>query len=214
MRTPPSTGEYYHIYNRGTDKRDVFLSEEDIRRFLLSMSEFNTTNPIGSIYENSFTKSKLGDPISKSGRLVEFVAYCLNQNHYHFILKQVVDRGISTFMQRLGIGYTMYFNEKYERTGALFQGKYKIKHIATNEYLLHLSAYVNLNFEVHRLGDWISKSSWDEYLGKLAIPFCKKDVVLGQFFSSAEYEKYARNALKDILQRRQNEKELNTLLLE
>lgn len=214
MRTTPIIGEYYHIYNRGTDKRDVFLSEKDMERFLLSMSEFNTIDPIGSIYENSFNKGELGGPTSKSESLVEFITYCLNPNHYHFILKQIADRGISIFMQRLGTGYTMYFNEKYQRTGALFQGKYKIKHISSNEYLLHVSAYVNLNYEVHQLGGWTSKSSWNEYLGKPAIPFCKKDIILGQFLSAERYGIYAKNALKDTIQKRQEEKELDKLLLE
>ena len=80
--------------------------------------------------------------------LVEIVAYCLNPNHYHLIVKQISEKGIERFMQKIGTGYTNYFNKRYERSGALFQGKFKSIHIDSNEYLLHLSVYV---FE-NRLG--------------------------------------------------------------
>jgi putative transposase len=151
------------VFNRGVDKRKIFLDQQDLERFFQSMKEFNTLEPIGSIYENSFRKnSKLGDPISKFPKLVDFICYCLNPNHYHFILKQNIDNGIEKFMHRLGIGYTMFFNKENERSGALFQGRYKAIHIDSNEYLLHLSAYVNLNERIHELGDSISKSSWKQ----------------------------------------------------
>src|SRR3989338_3002128 len=119
-------GEYYHIYNRGVDKRDIFTDKNDLQRFLQSMKEFNVKNPIGSLYENQFVKDKLGSP---SPKLVRFVAFCLNPNHYHFILTPLVEKGIEKFMQRLGGGYTLYFNEKYELSGSLFQGRFKSSHI-------------------------------------------------------------------------------------
>src|SRR3989344_2403952 len=137
-----SNGEFYHIYNRGVDKRDIVLSSRDSERFLQGMIGFNTIEPIGSLYENSF--NSLGSLASKSG-LVNIVAYCLNPNHYHFLVEQLVDRGIEKFMHRLGTGYTKYFNLVSKRTGSLFQGPFKSIHIEDNEYLLHLSAYVNLN---------------------------------------------------------------------
>ena len=164
--------EFYHIYNRGTDKRTIFSDDQDLARFMQSMKEFNTPDPIGSLYQNSFkvahqlrsSTPKLGADDNKEERLVEIIAYCLNPNHYHFVLRQVVERGITRFMQRLGTGYTNYFNHKYERTGALFQGRFKAIHIDSNEYLLHVSAYVNLNFRVHQLRSSTPKyrASWGE----------------------------------------------------
>ena len=148
-----TTEEYYHIFNRGNNKREVFLEKYDLDRFFLSMQEFNSVNPIGSIYERRFEKEKLDSEL----KLVEFVCYCLNPNHYHFLVKQLVDHGIAKFMHRLGTGYTKYFNQKYENIGSLFQGTYKAKHIDTNEYLLHLSAYINLNSKAHQLGSLASK---------------------------------------------------------
>ena len=139
------------MYNRGVDKRIIFTDEYDIRRFFQSVVEFNTPQPIGSLYESSFRR--LGGETPKfEGKLVNIIAYCLNPNHFHMLLEQAMDGGISEFMKRLGGGFTNYFNNKYKRSGSLFQGVFKDVHIDTNEYLLHVSAYVNLNDHVHKLG--------------------------------------------------------------
>jgi len=207
-------GEFYHIYNRGVDKRRVFLDKEDFERFLQSMEEFNTLDPIGSIYENYFLKkSQPGGRTSKRGSLVNFVAYCVNPNHYHFILKQVRKNGVEKFMQRLGTGYTMYFNNKYKRNGVLFQGSFKAVHINSNKHLLHLSAYVNLNNKVHKLRDQTSKSSWEEY-AKGREELCVKKLVLDQFNNFSEYKNFAEESLKDILERKELRKELENSLFE
>ena len=210
------TGEFYHIYNRGVDKRTIFPDNYDLKRFFQSMEEFNVEKAIGSLYENSFLKKdqkedQLG---SEASKLVNFVCYCLNSNHYHFILEQVLDNGIEKFMQRLGTGYTKYFNGRYKRTGSLFQGVFKSSHIDSNEYLLHSSVYVNLNDRVHKIGDGLSRSSWNEYIGKSPSNFCKKDIILGQFNNSNDYKIFAESSLEDILRRKEAEKELESLLLE
>lgn len=199
-----ASNEYYHIFNRGNNKRDIFRNDKDFARFFQSMIEFNTVEPIGSIFENFFKKSSLRHSISKNDKdekLVDFICYCLNQNHYHFILKQLAKKGIEKFMQRLGNGYTKYFNNKHDCSGSLFQGRYKAVHINSNEYLLHLSTYVNLNGRVHQLGHSMSKSSRDEYiLGRTG--FCKKDIILSQFESAIEYKKFMEDSLKSIRERR------------
>lgn len=200
-------GEFYHIYNRGVDKRNIFEDYKDLERFFESMREFNTIEPIGSLFEKSF-----GGPTIKLKHdkpLVNFLAYCLNQNHYHFILEQVNDNGISEFMKRLG-GYTWYFNNKYGRSGSLFQGTFKSIHINSNEYLLHLSVYVNLNNKVHQLGGFTAKSSWNEYINEEQNNFCKKDIILKQFNNISEYKNFAKESLKSIHKR----KEIEKLLLE
>jgi len=213
-RNPFVNEEFYHIFNRGVDKRAIFINQPDIQRFFQSMNEFNTLNPIGSIFENSFRKkSPLGSLASKSKRpskrLVDFICFCLNENHYHFILKQVSDQGIEKFMHRLSTGYTKYFNLKHKRTGVLFQGPFKSVHIGENEQLLHTSVYVNLNFKIHQLGSFASKlSSWDEYTGKTKNSFCQKYDILGQFKSKDDYKKYALNKLPDILRRKEMLREL------
>jgi REP element-mobilizing transposase RayT len=214
---------FFHIYNRGVDKRNIFLDEKDIARFVHSMEEFNTLEPIGSIYEHAFVK-KLGSSASKSelarGRgekLVEFACYCLNPNHYHILLKQVVDKGVEKFMQRIGTGYTNYFNNRYQRSGALFQGHFKSVSVDSNEYLLHVSVYINLNSRVHYgLGSSASKSelgrsSWGEYLNSTGrSSLCQKEIILGQFNRSQSYKGFAEDILPEIIHR----KELKELLEE
>ncbi|MEK7071734.1 MAG: transposase [Patescibacteria group bacterium] len=206
--------EYYHIFNRGVDKRDIFVDQKDLGRFFQSMSEFNTLTPTGGIYAASFRKNNpLRNSVSKSEKLADFICYCLNPNHFHFMIQQTADRGIEKFMHRLGLGYSKYFNKKYERSGPLLQGPFKAVRIDSDEYLLHLSAYINLNNKVHGINSLLYKSSWEEYLeenGKIDEGFCKKDIVFGQFNNIDSYKNFAEESLKNIKER----KELEKLLLE
>lgn len=213
-KKPLTEGEYYHVFNRGVEKRRVFMDSDDFARFFQGMSEFNTREPIGSIYENSFRKGRLGGEASKSDKsdkkLVNVICYCINSNHFHFILKQVSKKGIEKFMHRLATGYAMYFNLKYKRSGVLFQGPFKSVHISSNEQLLYVSIYVNLNFNVHQLGGEASKylSSWDEYIGKTKFNFCNKKIILGQFKNANEYKDFAGRSLKGIKERKEYLKDL------
>ncbi|MBI5045477.1 MAG: transposase [Candidatus Niyogibacteria bacterium] len=196
------TNEYYHIFNRGVDKRKIFLDSNDMKRFFQSMEEFNAVEPINSIYENSFHKA-LGGSTSKQIKLVNFICYCLNPNHFHFILEPLIEKGVEKFMQRLGTGYTMYFNEKYKRSGALFQGRYKATYINA-ENLLYVSVYVNLNDKVHKLGGSTSKSSWNEYMSnqKQKTDFCVQNIILEQFKNITEYKEYAAETIKIIQEKK------------
>ena len=196
-------GGYYHIYNRGVDKRNIFSDKSDLKRFIQSMEEFNVKSPIGSLYENSFIKEKeLGGRTSK---LVQLIAYCLNPNHYHLILTPLMEKGIEKFMQRIGTGYTMYFNEKYKRSGSLFQGKFKSKHINSNEYLVQVSSYVNLNnYDKNGiLKKSLNASSWIEYTQSTIFNICEKSIILGQFQSKKEYKSFALEAWKNTSERKE-----------
>lgn len=212
-------GEFYHIYNRGNNKRAIFLGPRDLFRFFQSMAEFNVKGPIGSIYANSFKKDSLSSSTTKSkktAKLVDFVCYCLNHNHYHFMVKQLVDGGVTELMHKLGAGYTRYFNEKHKLNGGLFQGRYKAIHVDSNEYLLHLSVYINLNNKIHKLSSSttkLSKSSWDEYVRPAGSNnFCEKGAVLSQFKNVDEYKKFAHEALETIKDKKDMEKSLELLL--
>lgn len=203
-KEPFVIGEYYHIYNRGVDKRDILSDHYDMERLFQSFVEFNTTEPINSIYQNSFRKERaqLG---SKASRLVDVVAYCINPNHFHLVLTPLCEKGVEKFMQRIG-GYTKYFNNKYERSGSLFEDKFKSKYISTNKYLLHLSAYVNMNNR-NLLGSKASKlslSSLEEYLDTQVI--CSPSIVLDQFNSKDYYRSFCLNSWKDICNRKQQQK--------
>lgn len=199
MRKKPLTnGEYYHIYNRGVEKRKVFLCNKDYSRFLESVKEFNSTKPIYSLYLHNQLKRKGVVDVGRLQKLVEIICYCLNPNHFHFILKQMADNGISEFMKRLGGGYTKYFNYQYKRSGVLFQGKFKSARIKTNAHLLYLSAYVNRNYFIHGYGNdsnWPYSSLLD-YIGKRNSKICDKDVILDKFKGKKDYQKFAQeNAL-------------------
>lgn len=191
--------EFYHIYNRGVDKRNVFTSQEDLDRFFKGIEQFNTPKVLGSLAR--------GHRVSTGPRLVNIVAYCVNPNHFHFIIEQVAERGIERFMHKIGMGYAKYFNTKYKRSGALFQGKFKAKHIDNDEYLLHLSAYINLNHMAHGRGHSVStlaKTSWAEYTGMVApgAGICKTEIILGQFKNKGAYKKFAESSLKSIVERK------------
>ena len=141
---------YYHIYDRGTEGRKIFSDEKDYDRFLALMYLCNCTEPVR--LENISRKSEQGRTllkwVTKCGRdktLVEICAFCLMPNHFHFILKEKDEGGISKFMQKIMTAYTMYFNKKQERSGALFQGKFKAIQVDTDNYLKYLFSYVHLN---------------------------------------------------------------------
>lgn len=215
-RKPLVNGEYYHIFNRGVDKRKVFQTHKDLVRFLESMKMFNSVQPIGSLRDMIFNNELPSTPNEE--RLVEFICYCLNPNHYHFLLKQLCDGGISEFMKRLNGGYTSYFDKKYQRNGSLFEGRFKSNVVDSSEYLLHLSVYINLNNLVHNYGGstaGIIRSSWNEYIDPdNSHALCNKEIILGQFENPAEYKKYALEILPDILEKKAEQKELKETLIE
>lgn len=197
-------GEYYHIYNRGVDKRDVFLDIMDYERFLLAMNLLNDERD-GLMLEwrdirRVDPRAKLLDFQELSSRKnpkVEIITYCLNPNHYHFILKQLRKNGIKDFLHKVSTSYTNYFNVKYKRSGSLFQGPFKAIHIDSNEYLLYLSAYVNKNNFIHGYNkddNWPYSSLLD-YLGRRNnnMISVKKDIILKQFKNVAEYKEFLKN---------------------
>lgn len=218
-KTPFVVGEFYHIYNRGTDHREIIGDVFDRQRFLQSIIEFNVIEPIGSIYEEQLKKDSLGSrstkPAKLKKKLVNIIACCINPNHFHLILEQVEEKGIEKFMQRLGGGYTRYFNEKYHRSGVLFQGKFKSVYIDSDEYLLFVSAYVNLNDRIHNIQNDMTYSSWDEYIGKNRDEeMYTKDIILDRFKSKEEYRKFAEDAVEETKKRRKEDKLFAPLLIE
>ncbi len=211
--------EFYHIYNRGVEKRDVFVDEKDYVRFLITLREFNKIEPTGGLYvQHLIKKAGSSNQVARpsdlvatdENKLVDIVAYCLNSNHYHMILKQKIDSGISKFMKRIGGGYSGYFNKKYKRSGSLFQGPFKSIHIDSNEYLLYLSAYVNQNNFIHGGDKYWEYSSYLDFIGKRNGVLCNKEKVLNQFGSVKEYEEFVdKNA-----QYLKEKKGLNKYILE
>lgn len=184
------------------------MDAADLRRFWESMHDFNQAEPIGSMYEFSFIK-KSGKLKQKPMPLVQFVTYCLNPNHFHFLITPLQEKGVEKFMQRLGNGYTKYFNNRHKRSGVLFQGRFKSKHVHPNEYLLHLSAYINGNDKLGYRMSKLSKSSMREFSENFSgEKFCNTDIILEQFRNRKEYEEFAHASLEDIQLRKKLTKEL------
>jgi len=136
-----SKGEYYHILNRGTEKRKIFLTNKDKDRFVKLLFVCNSEKPV-------IFKLIQGEPLEKIDRgeiLVDILCYCLMDNHFHILLKEKTEGGISLFMNKLCTAYSMYFNTKNERAGNLFQGNFKAFHANDDEYLKYLFSYIHLN---------------------------------------------------------------------
>lgn len=215
-KEPLVEGEYYHIYNRGVDKRDVFTCTEDVERFLESLLVFNRVESTGSIRdqrEHCGVKRIDSPDVERLGKgepLVDVVAYCILPNHFHFILKQRTDNGISEFMKRLLGGYTKYFNEGNDRTGALFQGAFKSKLCSSDDYFKTLSAYVSYNFTVHDIPKaklLFVKTSLDEYRSKhyLYVSKSEAEFALGIFGTMHKLEAFAKETVAFIRQKRGRE---------
>ncbi len=158
---------YYHIYNRGVEKRKIFLDKQDYNVFLSYLKEYLLPKNEKELYEklsNTNTSPNEKDGILKLLRLNNFnkeiilLAYCLMPNHFHFFIKQNSSGSIDKFMNSFGTRYTMYFNKKYKRVGSLYQGVYKAVLVDSEKQLLHLSRYI------HKQALPNQPSSYSDYL--------------------------------------------------
>lgn len=138
--------EFYHVFNRGVEKRIIFCERNDYQRFILNLFLFNNRLPVlnSGFHINYWSPTSIIEETERE-LLVDILCFCLMPNHFHLILRQKVDGGISKFLQKIGTGYTNYFNLKKERSGVLFQGKFKARRVDDDRYLKHLSRYIHLN---------------------------------------------------------------------
>lgn len=130
-------GEYYHIYNRGVEKIDIFLDDSDYRKFIYLMYICNTKK---SIILRDISKN-----FERGESIVDVGAYCLMKNHFHFLVREKFEGGITLFTRKLLTAYSMYFNKKYKRNGKLWQGVFKSSHIDSDNYLKYIYSYIHLN---------------------------------------------------------------------
>lgn len=153
-------GEYYHLYNRGFDKRQTFLDRRDYLRFLASLYMGNSKTAYHPSDWGGRRIEKVFDSlnINSKDRLVDIGAYCLMPNHFHLLVRERKLEGISKVMHKLQTGYSMYFNKKNQRTGGLFEGTFKARHVEDDNYLHYLFAYIHLNpIKIHNPVDWENK---------------------------------------------------------
>lgn len=169
-------GGVYHIYNRGVEKRDIFLSDSDRIRFraLLLHCLPVGRNPSYSLLKNPERQKQRGK------KLVDVLCYCLMPNHFHLLLKETEDKGVSTYMQRFMNSYVRYFNTKQQRSGPLFAGPFRSVPITGDDQLLHVSRYIHLNPYVASLSDdpfTYAWSSLNEYVSSPKYRFCQIDLI-------------------------------------
>ncbi|MDO8576928.1 MAG: transposase [Candidatus Daviesbacteria bacterium] len=183
MVNPPfASGSFYHIYNRGVEKRKIFMDKWDHLRFLETL-DFYRKSPVPmklSDFRRGVIKLK---KIENQTELVRVHCYCLMPNHFHLLVQQLADGGISEFLRKAADSYTRYFNTKYERVGSLFQGKFKAKLIETDEYLLQVSKYIHRNsFPLPMWEDRMYPySSYQFYLSDETHLFCNTDFIISYF---------------------------------
>jgi putative transposase len=140
-------GEYYHVFNRGVEKRQLFLSDSDFERFIESMYLFNDVYYLhrpDPVHRISLLSSSEITEFDRE-QLVDVVAYCLMPNHFHLLIEQRKDGGVSRFLHKLNKGYSRHFNIKNARTGTLYEGSFKAIHVGSESYLRHLPIYIHLN---------------------------------------------------------------------
>lgn len=210
--------EMRHVLNRGVDKRKIFMDDKDHYRFIHDLFEFNDEAPVNNnLYKyNVIARRYIENKRKPRKLLVKILAFCLMPNHYHLLLEEKAEKGISRFMKKLNMGYARYFNEKQERAGALFEGRYKSIKIENQAHFIHLPYYIHLNsldmfapeWREGKLKDYkgsvkfLDSYRWSshlDYLGEHNFPsLTSRDFLLEIFGGEKGYKKKIETYLKDL----------------
>ncbi len=213
MVTPPretEEGEVYHVLKRGIDKRDIFKEKRDYLRFLYYLFSFNDTGGTKKTPANVTQSAdalreyqKKREKENERAIVAEVLSFALMPNHVHLLLRERTPGGIIRFMQRVGTAYAKYFNVKYERTGPLFEGRYRMVHVTRQAHFEYLPYYIHLNpldlhmpeWRQHKLTDpdaalaWIDEYSWSshkDYAGEEHFPLVTQRDFLYDVFGGPE----------------------------
>jgi len=216
-------GNYYHIFNRGVEKRDIFGNDSDKWRFLQALFLFNDEkSSLGLLYRLEKEKGAMNFKVLKNffaeegldrDPLVRILADCLMPNHFHLLIEEIKENGIPRFMQKLGTGYTNFFNMKYDRVGSLFQGPYKAVMVEKDEYLQYLLAYINIInpaqliepeikergvMDIDKVLNFVGTYQWSThqyYLGKMDSIIVDKGIFQNYFPTPEEYRDFSKKIL-------------------
>lgn len=184
----------YHVYNRGVEKRIIFYDERDYAVFLSFLkyallpedTEEEVVEPAMITDADRFSLRRLN-----LVEEVDLVSFCLMPNHFHLLLFQHSEDAITRLMRSVATGYSMYFNKRYDRVGALFQGKYKASRIGTDSHWRHISRYIHLNpLDLGENYKTYSYSSYHLIGGASHADWLKPEHVLDGFKNIAEYESF------------------------
>jgi len=192
--------EIYHIFNRGVEKRPTFVNKRELDRGIRTLDFYRFSNlPLKLSKFLVLSESEKVKFIQKvheeDQKLVRIICYCLMPNHFHFLVKQVKENGVSTFAANFTNSYTKYFNTKNERVGPLFQGLFKAVRVESDEQLMHVSRYIHLNpvssflIKPDQLENY-QWSSYPEYLDLSSERIADKEIVLDLFPSKEKYKQF------------------------
>lgn len=191
--------EIYHLLNRGVAQAPIFITPKEYQRFLDLLEFYRCSNPGLSFSHYSRlppeAKEKFGQSLAEKEKLVEIFAHCLMPNHFHLLVRQLKDRGISLMLSNLQNGYAKFFNLRHQRPGPLFQSIFKAIRVETDEQFLHVSRYIHLNPSSSHLVEIKSLlsypwSSFPAYLGKQPTSFINPKFVLDLIGGQSKYERF------------------------
>lgn len=218
--------EFYHIFDRGVEKRSIFVDKNDYIRFIHDLYEFNDQKPAPE-----FTRRNIGNVGRATSHIINLHTFALMPNHHHLLVEPIQENGIYLFMKKLHSGYARSFNEKHKRSGYLFQGRYKDVHVRDDKQFAHLICYIHSNplnlwrnnwkekkltkSEINEALKFLEKYRWSshlDYLGIKNFPSVINKKFLLEFFDGANgYKKFFINWLE---QYRENEEIIHELILE
>lgn len=197
-----ANGYIYHVYNRGVERRQIFMNTWGYERFIEIMRYYQYKNPpirySKYLQQSQEVRKNIFSELTLRNKIIEILAYCLMPNHFHFLIRQNSDKGITQFLANISNSYSKYFNTKYTRVGPLLQGTFKAVLIETDEQLLHISRYIHLNpvasllVPNEKLDDY-PWSSFPEYLGKTSFSLTTKELILSHFPSLGKYREFVHD---------------------
>ena len=200
-KVPLVNNEYYHVFNRSINKEPIFVKNKDCQRVINTLEYYRFEEfPIRLSYFLALGVDRRQDImqslIATSRRVVDIISFVIMPNHFHFLLRQGTDGGISKFLALIQNSYTKYFNNKHTRQGHLFQGQFKSVRVEDDEQLLHINRYIHLNpytsFIIKSPEELESYpySSFHEYINRGSVWLCDTEAILSHFASRAAYKKF------------------------
>lgn len=191
--TPFINENYYHIFNRGVEKRKIFLNDEDYQHFLQTLYYYQFSGPKPRFSTHKRFRSQ---NFNKNPKIIEIICYCLMPNHFHLLIKQTKTNGTQEFVRKLSNSYTKYFNTKHQRVGHLFQGTFKAVPVETDEQLIHVSRYIHLNPYVSGLTkdlETFPYSSYKDFVQETKNGLCNPELILNLFKNTKNYKEFVKD---------------------
>ena len=194
--TPFVNGEIYHIVSRGSNKKAIFLTPRDYKRFIKGLAYYKFDGPKPSFSKLSQLEL-LGIAPKLTSRFVDILCFCLMPNHIHLLIRQVKGNGTSNFVRQLLNSYAKYFNTKHKHTGPLFESRFRAVPITYDEQFIHVSRYIHINPVVSHIVDKLENYPWSSYWdyrrGKSTL--CSVREILDYFGSPREYSKFLKDQI-------------------